>query len=85
MKSTLINDYYLHCHEAYFLTHGNLRNKIKDNNEIHFHNTKRLRGRRLYNGILRTIGDILLVISLLVICKFAGIYEIWLQIAEKLV
>ena len=86
MKSTLINDYYLHFNETYFLTRGNSRNNVTDNNDIHFNNTKiRLIGRRLYNGILRTIGDILLVILLLAICKFAGIYEIWLQIAEKLV
>ena len=86
MKSTLINDYYLHFNETYFLTRGNSRNNVTDNNNIHFNNTKiRLLGRRLYNGILRTIGDILVVISLLAICKYAGIYEIWVQIAEKLV
>ena len=85
MKSTLINDYYLHLNETYFLTHGNSRNNVTSNNDVHFNNTKILDGRRLYNGILRIIGDILLVISLLAICKYAGIYEIWLQIAEKLV
>jgi hypothetical protein len=59
---------------------------ITANNDITINNTKiRFLGRRLYNGILRTIGEILVVVSLLAICKYAGIYALWVQIAEKLV
>ena len=52
MKSTLINDYYLHFNETYFLSRGNSRKNVTQNNDMH--SKIKLPGRRLYKGILRT-------------------------------
>jgi len=86
MESTLINDYYLQFNETYFLTRGNSKKDATENKDIPVNNTKiRLLGRKLYKGILRSTREILVVASLLVVCKYAGIYDLWIQLVEKLV
>ena len=86
METTLTNDYYLQFNETYFLSRGNLKKAVTKNNDITVSSTKiRLLGRKLYKGILRTIGEILVVVSVLALCKYAGIYDLWILLAEKLV
>ena len=85
MDTTLTNDYYLQFNETYFVTRGNAKKDIRANNDVPVTNTKiRLLGRKFYKGILRTTGEVLVVVSLLTICKYAGIYDLWVQLAEKL-
>ncbi len=86
METNLTNEYYLQFNETYFVSRGNKKKDVTNNNDITVSNTKiRLLGRKLYNGILRTISEILIVASLLALCKYAGIYELWMQVVEKLV
>jgi hypothetical protein len=42
-------------------------------------------GRNLYKGILKTIGDILIVALLLGACKYSGLYYLWIQLSDKMV
>ena len=85
METTLTNDYYLQFNETYFVTRGNAKKDVRENNDVPVNNTKiRFLGRKFCKGILRTTGEILVVVSLLTICKYAGIYDLWIQLAEKL-
>jgi len=85
MDTTLTNDYYLQFNETYFVTRGNSKKDVRENNDGPVTNTKiRLLGRKFCKGILRTTGEILVVVSLLTLCKYAGIYDLWIQLAEKL-
>ncbi len=84
MNTTLTNDYYLQFNETYFVTRGNSKKDVRENNDVPVNNTKRLLGSKFCKGLLRTTGDILVVVSLLTICKYAGIYDLWVQLAEKL-
>ncbi len=85
METTLTNDYYLQFNETYFVTRGNSKKDVRENNDVPANNTKiRLLGRKFCKGLLRTTGEILVVVSLLTICKYAGIYDLWVQLAEKL-
>jgi len=85
MDTTLTNDYYLQFNETYFVTRGNSKKEVKEFTDVSVNNTKiRLLGRKFCKGILRTTGEVLVVVSLLTICKYAGIYDLWVQLAEKL-
>ena len=85
MDTTLTNDYYLQFNETYFVTRGNSKKEVKEFTDVPVNNTKiRLLGRKFCKGILRTTGEVLVVVSLLTICKYAGIYDLWVQLAEKL-
>jgi hypothetical protein len=86
METTLTYDYYLQFNETYFVSRGNSKKAVTKNNDITVSSTKiRLLGRKFYKGILRTIGEILVVVSILALCKYTGIYDLWIQLAEKLV
>ncbi len=86
METTLPNDYYLQFNETYFVSRGNSRKEVRDFNDITVSDTNiRYLGRKLYKGMLKTIGEILEVVMLLAVCKYAGLYEIWVHIADKLV
>ena len=85
METTITNDYYLQFDEIYFLTCGDAKKDVSKDNGIHASNTKiRLLGRKFYKGILKTIAEILVVFSLLAVCKYTGIYDVWVQLAEKM-
>lgn len=85
MDTTLTNDYYLQFNETYFVTRGNSKKDVRENNDAAVNNTKiKLLGSKFCKGLLRTTGEILVVVSLLTICKYAGIYNLWVQLAEKL-
>ncbi len=86
MKLTLNNDYYLQFHGTYFVSRGNSKKDERDYNEITVSDTRiRYLGCKLYKGMLKTIGEILVVVSLLAAGKYAGLYDLWVQIADKLV
>ncbi len=86
MESTISNDYYLQFNETYFLTRGNSKKEVTESNVIPVTNEKiRLLGHKLCKGILRSTREIFVVASLLAVCKYAGIYDLWIQLAEKLV
>ena len=86
METTLTNDYYLQFNETYFISRGNSKKDVTKNNDITVSSTKiRFLGRKLYKGILKTIREILVVILVLALCQYAGIYDLWIQLVEKLV
>ena len=86
METTLTKDYCLQFNEKYFLTRINSEKDTTENNVVPVTNTRiRLLGYKFYKGLLRTIGEILIVFSLLAVCKYAGIYNLWIQFTEKLV
>ncbi len=85
MDITLTNDYYLQYNEKYFLAYRNPKKDVK-NNAVPVTDRKiLLLGRKLFKSITRTVGDIAIVALLLVICKYTGIYDLWLQLVEKLI
>ncbi len=86
METTLINDYYLQFDKKYFISREKTNKDVTNNNDMTVSNTKiRLLGHNLFNGILRTVGEILFVFLLLALCKYAGMYELWIKVVEKLV
>ena len=86
MDATLTNDYYLQFNEKYFITRGNSKKDVRENNEKPVTNTEiRLLGRKFCKGLLKTFGEILVIVMSLAICKYAGIYDLWLQLVERLV
>ncbi|UCH81965.1 MAG: hypothetical protein JSW20_04895 [Nitrospiraceae bacterium] len=86
METTLTNDYYLQFNETYFVARGNSKREDTKKKAIAVSNTKAgLLGRLICKGLCRTAGEILVVISLLVACKYTGLYDVWVQLIDRLV
>ena len=86
MEITLNNDYCLQFNETYFVSRRNSKKDVRDYSDIPVSDTKiRYLGRKLFKGMLKTIKEIFVVIWLLAVCKYAGLYDLWVQIADKLV
>lgn len=85
METACTNDYYLHFNETYFLSKRDSRNEdTKPDVESVKYTNIRCIGHKLFKGVLKTIGDVSVVLLLLAICKYSGIYDLWIHVTQNL-
>ncbi len=85
MDITLTNDYHLQYNEKYFLACRSSKKDVKSKAVAVTDSNILFLGHKLFKGISRTVGEIAVVALLLVICKYTGIYDLWMQLVEKLI
>ena len=86
MDTSLTNNYYLQFNEKYFVARRNSKRGETNMNDTSVRSTKAgMLGRKIFKGIFRTLGEILVIGSLLAVCKYAGIYDVWVQFIDTLV